>query len=224
VNNNPYSFLVSVNNPVPVSDPLSLGLPPDADMASTIRLPTARRPDDVPLARVFAPRSARAGNGEAPRPFWIHDGPGGGPWCSVHPAAPDIHDVHAVDGTPLARITRRPGRLLPWPRRVRWSAQTAHTPQTVRGKEGTWYSWLIYVATAPVWFLFALCAIVYAFFDGTTDDHTFKSPARTRWRAQGTGTVLDYRGVSKVYRLDPRRLDARVAYALAVLQTWEDRG
>ncbi|CAM5478878.1 hypothetical protein SALBM311S_12842 [Streptomyces alboniger] len=78
--------------------------------------------------------------------------------------------------------------------------------------------------TAPVWFLFALCAMVYAFFEGTTDDYSFKRPVRTRWRAHGTGTVLDYRGVSKVYRFHPGHLDARVAYALAVLQTWEGSG
>ncbi|GCB46783.1 hypothetical protein [Streptomyces sp. NL15-2K] len=219
-----YSFLVCVNNPVPVSDPQSLGLPPDAEMASTIRLSTARRPGDTPLARIFAPRSGQRGNRKAPPPFWIQDGPGGRPWCSVHPAAPDIHEVHAVDATPLATITRHAGRLSPWPRRVRWSARFAHTPQPVTGKEGTWYAWFTYVVTAPFWFLFALCTTVYAYFDGTTDDYTFKRPLRTRWRGRGTGTVLDYRGVSNVYRFDPRHLDARVAYALAVLQTWEDKG
>ncbi|MFD3499254.1 hypothetical protein [Streptomyces sp. NPDC058678] len=75
--------------------------------------------------------------------------------------------------------------------------------------------------TAPVWFLFALCALLYASFDGTTDDYSFRRPVRTRWRTPGTGTLLAYRGVSEVYRLTPRRLDVRLAYALAVLQTWD---
>ncbi|MEU9432613.1 hypothetical protein [Streptomyces sp. NPDC048252] len=224
MDNTPYSFLVSLNNPVPASDPLSLGLPPDAEMGSTIRLSTARRPEDTPLARVFAARSAQPWTRAAPSPFWIHDGPGARPWCSVHPAAPGVHDVHAVDGTHLARISRRAGRLLPWPRRVRWSAQFMDTPLPVTGAEGTWYSWLAYVVTAPLWFLFALCATVYAYFDGTTDDYTFKRPVRTRWRGRGTGTLLDYRGVSRLYRFDPRRLDARVAYALAILRTREGKG
>ncbi|MFF3498619.1 hypothetical protein [Streptomyces sp. NPDC003247] len=223
MDHNSYAFLISPNNPVPVSDPGSPGLPPDAEMTSTIRLSTARRPEDAPLARVFTPRSAQGGNREAPSPFWIHDGPGGRPWCSVHPVAPDGYDVHAVDGTPLARISRRAGRLLPWPRRVRWSARLLDTPRPVTGKEGTWYAWLTYAVTAPFWFLFALCALVYAFFDGTTDDYTFKRPVRTCWRAQGAGTVLDYRGVSGLYHFEARHLDVRVAYALAVLQTREHR-
>lgn len=221
MDNSPYTFLVSGNNPVPVSDPRSLGLPPDADVRATIRSSTARRPEDTPLARVIAPRSAERWSRKAPSPFWIHDGPGGSPWCSVHPAAPDAYDVQAADGTPLARITHRPGRLLPWPRRVRWSAQLTGAPQPVTGRQGTSYAWLLYVVTAPVWFLFALCALLYAFFDGTTDDYTFGRPVRTRWRVPGTGTALDYRGVNKVYRYDPQRLDPRVAYALAVLQTWQ---
>jgi hypothetical protein len=38
---------------------------------------------------------------------------------------------------------------------------------------------------------------------------------------RGFGTALDYRGINKVCRLEPRHLDLRVAYALAVLRTWE---
>ncbi|MFF8591422.1 hypothetical protein ACF061_08205 [Streptomyces sp. NPDC015220] len=154
-------------------------------------------------------------------PFWIHLGPDGSSWCSVRPAAPDVYDVHTADGASLARITRRPSRLLPGPRRARWSAQFTDPPQSVTGPVGTWYAWLAYVVTAPVWILFALCVVAYSLFDGTADDFTFRSPARTRWRTSGAGTVLDYRGISKVYRVSHARLDVRVAYALAVLQTWE---
>ncbi|MDX3383785.1 hypothetical protein PV682_20300 [Streptomyces niveiscabiei] len=214
-----YTFAVSVNNPVPLSGPPVPGLPADAEMGATVRLRAPQRSEDPPLARVFAPRSAQA-KGTVPLPLWIHDGPSGGPWCSVRPAAADTYDVHAPDGTPLARITRRPGRVLPWPRRVRWSARLTGAPDTVTGKEGTWYAWLIHTTTAPVWFLFALCMMLYAYFDGTTDDYTFGRPVRTRWRTPRTGLALDYRGLSKVYRCDPHRLDPRIAYALAVLQTY----
>ncbi|WP_308406646.1 hypothetical protein [Streptomyces sp. AC555_RSS877] len=217
----PHTFLVAANNPVPVSDAQALGLPADAEMTSTIRLATARRPEDTPLARVFAARSAPRRSRSTPPPFWLHGGPDGRPWCSVHPAAPDTHDVHTPDGALLARISRRPGRLLPWPRRVRWSVRFTDTPRQVTGKEGTWYSWLVHVVTAPAWILFTLFALLYAFFDGTTDDHSFSQPARTRWLTPGAGTLLDYRGVREVYRLAPRGLDVRLAYALAVLQTWE---
>ncbi|MEU9441131.1 hypothetical protein AB0D42_09450 [Streptomyces sp. NPDC048304] len=64
-------------------------------------------------------------------------------------------------------------------------------------------------------------ATVYSFIDGSADDFTFRSPTRTRWRVRGVGTVLDHHGISKTYRFSPQRLDARVAYVLAILQTWE---
>jgi hypothetical protein len=61
---------------------------------------------------------------------------------------------------------------------------------------GTWYSWLVYVLTAPLWLLFARCVLAYSLFDGG-----FTRPTRTPWRVRGVGTVLDYRGINKVYRL-----------------------
>ncbi|TQE29820.1 hypothetical protein SipoB123_07440 [Streptomyces ipomoeae] len=218
----PYSFRVCVNVPVPVADPLSLGLPPDAEMGSTIRLWPARGAQDTPLARVFAARSGQPGARKAPSLFWILDGPSDGMWCSVRPVAPDVHEVYAADGTLLACVTRRAGRVLPWPRRVRWSARLTSAPQSVTGKQGTWYSWCFYVVASPVWFLHMIFSVLYSYWEGGADDPSFGCPARTRWRAQGIGTALDYRGISeKAYRFDPRRLDIRVAYALAVLRTWE---
>jgi hypothetical protein len=217
----PYAFVVSVNNPVPVADPRPGHLPPDAEAVSTVRATTARRPEDTPLARVFTPRSGQRWSRQAPVPFWVDGGADGAPLCSVRPVAPDVYDVHAADGTPLARVTRRAGRLLPWPRRVRWSAEFAGASHGVSGRAGTWYAWLLYVVTAPVWFVLALGAALYSFFVGEADDYTFGRPARTRWRSRGAGTVLDYRGVNRLYRLDPRGLDPRVAYALAVLHTWD---
>ncbi|MEU7047418.1 hypothetical protein [Streptomyces eurythermus] len=199
----PYAFRISADNPVPL--PAS-----DAELVSTV----CHRSGNAPLARVHASRTPG-------HPFWIHSAPDDRPLCSVTPAGPDTYDVHASDGTALARVTRRPGRLLPWPRRTRWTAQVVYPSQRITGKAGTWYAWLLYVVTAPAWLLWVLCATVYSFFDGSPDDFTFGRPARTRWRAPGTGTVLDYRGLSRTYRHDPRRLDVRVAYALALLRTWD---
>jgi len=221
VDDNPYSFLISVNNPVPVPSPAPTHLPPGAEMASTIRLSTAGRSEDAPLARIFTPPTTQRWSREKPVPFWIHDGRDDRLLCSVHPAAPDVYDVHAADGAPPARVTRRSGRLLPWPRRVQWTVAPSGPARPVTGRVGTWYSWLLYVATAPAWFLYVLCATVYSFVDGSPDDSTFKSPARTRWRVHGANTALDYRGISRTYRFTARLLNPRLAYAVAVLHTWE---
>ncbi|GAB1328114.1 hypothetical protein [Streptomyces sennicomposti] len=221
MDNTAYTFVVSANNPLPLPDPPPDHLPSDAEMAATIRLSTARRPEDAPLAYVYAPRTTEPYGRRTPSPAWIQFGSDGGSWCSIRPTSPDVYDVQAADGAVLARVTRRAARLLPWPRRVRWSAHLTEPSRTVTGRVGTGYAWFAYVVTAPVWILFALCGMVYSFFDGTADDYTFRSPSRTRWRATGAGTVLDRRGISKTYRFAPRHLDVRVAYALAVLQTWE---
>ncbi|MFJ8871321.1 hypothetical protein ACIRD6_36925 [Streptomyces sp. NPDC102473] len=222
MDNTTHTFLVSRVNPVPVPKPRPAHLPPDADMTTTIRQSTARRPEDTPVARVFTSRATeRSGPRTPATPFWIHHGPDDTLWCSVRPVAQDVYEVYAADGTSTARIDRRAARILPWPRRAQWSARTTGSPQPTTGRVGTWYAWLLYVVTAPLWILFALCVMVYSLFDGTADDNTFRTPARTRWRIAGAGTVLDYRGVSKTYRYASPSLDIRVAYALAVLQTWD---
>ncbi|MEU2062166.1 hypothetical protein [Streptomyces sp. NPDC013455] len=190
-------------------------------MVATVRPAASRRPDDTPSARIYALRTSGPADHGRHVPFWIHTGPDDRLLCSVSPAAPDTHDVRTADGTPLARITRRSGRLLLWPRRVRWTARLAGPSGQVTGKEGSWYAWLVYVVTAPVWFLYVLCATVYAYFDGSPDDFTFGGPARTRWRTAGAGTVLDYKGLSKTYRHTPGHWDARGAYALAALRSRE---
>jgi hypothetical protein len=209
-----YAFVVKANNPVPG------GVRRDAEMSSTIRLSGARS-EDVPLATVFEPRATERWNRQSPVPFWIHGGRDGGLMCSVQPTGPDAYDVYAADGAPLARITRRAGRFLPWPRRIRWTAQLSGAPQPFTGKVGSWYSWLAYALSAPVWLLFFLCVLVYSLIEGDTSDSNLSGPTRTRWRTAGSGAALDYRGINKVYHLDPQRLDVRVAYAQAVLQSWE---
>lgn len=124
-----------------------------------------------------------------------------------------------MDGVPLARITRRPGRKLLGPRRVRWTLQVGDGALTLTGKVGSGAMWLSYVVLSPVWVLFLLFISLYSLFDGSTGDFSMKGPSGTRWRPPGSGTVLEYRGIDKVYHLEVRRLDFRVAYAQAVLHS-----
>ena len=216
-----YSFVVSRKNPGPATVPAPMGLPADAEMQSTVRLQSAHR-DDVPLALVFRPRPTQGWSHQAPVQFWIHGGPGGEPLCSVQPAGPGVFDVHAADGAPLARITRRSTRLLPWPRRVRWSVTVPATPRPLTGKVGTWYSWFLYLATSLLWLPLLLILAVYTWLeDGVGLGDRLTGPTRTRWHARGFGTALDYRGLNRVYHYRPQLLDLRIAYALAVLHAWD---
>lgn len=124
-----YTFVVKANNPVPA------GSQHDVEMSSTIQLTGAQR-EAAPAAEVFERRTTERWSRRSPIPFWIHGGGGGELMCSIQPAGPDIHDVYAADGTPLARITRRAGRFLPWPRRVRWTVQLSGAPQAFTGRVG----------------------------------------------------------------------------------------
>lgn len=209
-----YTFVVKANNPVPG------GPRRDAEMSSTIRLSGAR-PADAPLAEVFEPRTTERWNRRSPVPFWIHGRRDGALMCSVQPVGPDIYDVYTADGASLARVTRRAGRFLPWPRRTRWTVQLSGAPRSFTGKTGSWYSWLTYALSSPVWLLFFLCMLVYSLFEGDTGDTSLDGPTRTRWSTAGSGTALDYRGINKIYHFEPQRLDVRVAYAQAVLHAWE---
>ena len=209
-----YTFVVKANNPVPA------GSQRDVEMSSTIHLSGAQR-DAAPAAEVFERRMTDRWNRRSPIPFWIHGGGGGGLMCSIQPTGPDVYDVYAADGAPLARITRRAGRFLPWPRRIRWTAQLSGASKPFTGKVGSGYTWLLYVLSSPVWLLFFLCMLVYSLFEGDTSDTSLDGPTRTRWRTSGSGTALDYRGINKVYHYEPQRLDVRIAYAQAVLHAWE---
>ncbi|MFF7048870.1 hypothetical protein ACFY94_10985 [Streptomyces griseorubiginosus] len=209
-----YTFVVKANNPVPAARQR------DVEMSSTIQVSGARR-DLGTVAEVFERRVAERWNRRSPIPFWIHGANGGALMCSVQPAGPDVYDVCAADGAPLARISRRAGRVIPWPRRVRWSVQLSGAPHAVKARVGSGFTWLLYVVTSPLWLLFFLCMLVYSLFEGDTADTSLDGPTRTRWRTPGAGTALDYRGISKVYHYEPRHLDVRVAYAQAVLHAWE---
>ncbi|MFF4207542.1 hypothetical protein ACFYZ8_43705 [Streptomyces sp. NPDC001668] len=177
-------------------------------------------PQEVGLAWVvFEPGEGKRGDRSSPPPFSIHGGPDNGLLCSVRPTGPATYEVFAADGSPLARITRRPGRILLGPRRVRWTVQVAGTAQHVSGKVGTWYSWLVYYVAAPLWVLFWLCMVVYSLLSGDIDDMRVMGPSRTLWRLHGPGVVMEYRGLNKVYHLDPGHMDIRVVYAQAVLHS-----
>jgi hypothetical protein len=199
--------VVKANNPVPA------GSQRDVEMSTTIQLTGAQR-EAAPAAEVFERRTTKQ--------WWIQGGGGGGElMCSIQPTGPNVHDVYAADGTPLARITRHAGRFLPWPRRVRWTVQLTGAPRAFTGRVGSGHTWLLYVLTSPLWLLIFLFMLVYSLFEGDTTDTSLDGPTRTRWRTTGSGTALDYRGINKVYHHEPQHLDARVAYAQAVLHAWE---
>ncbi|GAA3169491.1 MULTISPECIES: hypothetical protein [Streptomyces] len=101
--------------------------------------------------------------------------------------------------------------------------RTHAASQQFTGKVGSWYAWLGYAVTSPLWLLFWLCLLVYSLLDGDGFDADIDGPTRTRWRTPGHGTALDHRGINKVYHLKPAHLDVRVAYAQAILQAWERR-
>jgi hypothetical protein len=92
-------------------------------------------------------------------------------------------------------------------------------PQPITGKVGTWYSWLSYYLFAPLRAPLWLCLAVYALLNGDGDDMRVTGPSRTLWRSRGSGTVMEYRGVNKVYHLEPQHVDVRVAYTQAVLHS-----
>lgn len=205
-------------------------LPPDPRPAQRVRRP----PVDVfegaegPLLCALQPLRADGAGEQADHPSGAGDEEGDG------------FEVRASDGTPLARIERRPGRVLPWPRRVRWQvrpvaprpagadgadgASRGNRGPWLTGKVGAWYTWACYAVTAPV--LWLLSAAVSLAQDG--DPPTWlRGPRRVRWRDAGTAVPLERRGRGgrrgrdgTEYRLDRRRLDPRIAYAQTVLVEW----
>lgn len=122
------------------------------------------------------------------------------------------------DGAPLGLITRRPGRFLPWPRRIRWTFSTPTAPHSSTAKVGTWYAWLFYLLLTPLWLPWWLFLLFRSLFDDGSYTEGLAGPKRTRWHAAGTGVALDKRGINAtVYHLQPQRLDYRLAYAQAVV-------
>lgn len=209
--------------------------PPRADSPPRYAVrPWGAPPQAPPVARAVVGWEScpTAPPGSAPRPVVeVRDG-AGAPLCSVRPAAPapgtlEAYQVYAADGTPLARITHRPGRLLPRPRRARWTVRAAAGGDAgggeVRfvGRVGSSYAWACYVLLAPLWLLWRGVVFLSALFGDVDDGEGVGRPRRVRWRGGGRGTVLDRHGVSRP-RYDLRRqgLDHRVACAQAVLVEW----
>ncbi|MFF3560315.1 hypothetical protein ACFYXS_09795 [Streptomyces sp. NPDC002574] len=183
-----------------------------------IRQPGTRR-DTAALAYVYDSAGPRNPGAVPSTALWIHGGADGGPLGVVRPAGRAEYEVCTPEGAPLARIIRRSGRVLPWPRRVRWTIRPVDGSPAAVGKAGSWYAWTFYLLLAPIWFPLWLVQLVYSLVDGS-DPVDLDGPQRTRWRTAGAGTALDRRGVNtSVYDLDPRRLDVRVAYAQAVLRS-----
>lgn len=172
---------------------------------------------DRDLAHAVIPGTTEKPSKSTCPPFTIHSGPDGGLLCSVQPAGEGTYEVYSADGAPLARITRCPGRVVLGPRRVRWTVQPGYAPPPVIGKVGTWYSWLSYYLFSPLWAPVWLCMVVCTLLNADSDDMSVKGPARTRWRASGSRTVMEYRGANRVYHLEPELSDVRVLYAQAYL-------
>ncbi|WP_431965554.1 hypothetical protein [Actinacidiphila sp. bgisy160] len=139
--------------------------------------------------------------------------------CTVHPVGPQAYEVRAGDGAPLGRLTRRAGGFLP-PRRVRWTAEAVLGP-TWTGAVGPRSAWAAYVLLSPAWFPLWLVLVAYSYVDALLDGGRadwavrLTGPVRTRWRAAGGGGGLGFKGPR--YRIEPDRIDHRLALAQAVL-------
>lgn len=183
----------------------------DATLSHTIRQAGAA-PGMPALAHVYV---------TAPdAPLWIQAGANGAPICSVQLQEPGTFAVCSAEGALLARISRRGGRLLPWPRRTRWSICLEADGGRLTGKKGTWYAWTTWTVLSPFWFLAWLFLAVVSLWDDGMVDVDIDTPGRIRWYRAGSGLAMDKRGMSAAkYHLQPHLLDYRVAYAQAVLAT-----
>lgn len=219
-----YTFTVNTIGLLPAPAVLSSQFRPANDIVITIQsTDTEQRTSGTPIARVVVPHAEGAPNKmPALTPIWVH-GAHYRPVSSIHPApgSSGVYVLYDTAGVRLADISYRSGRVIPWPRRMCWTVQLPGSTRPIIGKVGTWYGWAIYLGTAPVWFLFALCTMLYDLFAGSASDWIISHPARVRWRMPGSGTVLEYRKVQSTYLLDPRRLDPRIGHAIALLHAWE---
>ncbi|GGZ39196.1 hypothetical protein [Streptomyces poonensis] len=198
--------------------------------------PGANRPQGNPLAYVHVPQDVPKGGRTARPPFTV-TGLNGELLCSVRSVGGGggggTYDVYGGDGAVIGRITRHGGRLLPAPRRVRWTMGSAHGGEPPAGKVGTvkgWVAWTILGLPlyGVAWAIGAAQGLLLLLI-GDKEEAKKESvwdlepPNSTEWRASADpAVVLEYRG-GGIYRLTPSRLDHRLAYAQAVLHIW-DRG
>ncbi|MBP0458674.1 hypothetical protein [Streptomyces montanisoli] len=141
-------------------------------------------------------------------------------------ATESAHYVYAADGALLARIYRTPGRLYPWPRRVRWHLEVAHSdePSTrYSAPQGTIRAWTSFVIFSPLWVALILLRLLGEFLDSTDTDYVWGLPIRAKWRTGVVKWGLDYHGVGNTYYINPKALDPRVAYAQAIIHNWTPR-
>ncbi|KUM73680.1 hypothetical protein AQI84_22500 [Streptomyces griseorubiginosus] len=156
-------------------------------------------------------------------------GPDGQPLTSVRSLGDGVHEVYGGDSAPLGRITRRSGRTLPWPRRVRWIVQPAQG-EALTGQVGTRTAWTVFVLISPLYFLcWAVMAAQGSLWlllgeKGEAKKEAaweMEPPTWTRWcAADEPEPAMEYR-TGRKYLLDATRLDHRLAYAQAVLHVWD---
>ncbi|MFJ6390655.1 hypothetical protein ACIQJT_23945 [Streptomyces sp. NPDC091972] len=182
-----------------------------------------------PLAYVHVPRDAPKGGRQARPPFTV-SGPKAEPLCSIRSSGPGAYEVYGDDGAPIGWITRRGGRILPWPRRVRWSVRPVGGGPSVDGVVGTRKGWTVFLLISPLyfacWAVMAAQGAVWLLLGEKGEARKeaaweMEPPTWTRWcAADEQDVVVEYR-TGHVYRLAASRLDRRLAYAQAVLHVWD---
>jgi hypothetical protein len=182
-----------------------------------------------PVAYVHVPQDAPKGGRQA-RPQFTVSGPNGEPLSSVRSVGGGVYEVHGGDGALIGRITRRAGRILPWPRRVHWSVQPAGSGEPLTGEVGTRRAWTVFVLISPLYFVcWAVMAAQGSLWlllgeKGEAKKEAaweMEPPTWTRWRSADQADVVVEYQTGRKYRLAAPRLDHRLAYAQAVLHVWD---
>lgn len=163
-----------------------------------------------------APRSDRPddlGSG-----FTLHeDQAGHKPLCSVarRTTGTSSDGSYAVmgPGGEVLGVLRPPARRSRW--RPRYEIELPDGPKLV-GRGGTIGSWVVYVVLSPLLLIYNVASFLGGY---GLDGHL---PTRTAWRTSGAlgPAPLKFYGITDKYKVRTTRLDARVAYAQAVLHTW----
>ncbi|MFI5552773.1 hypothetical protein [Streptomyces sp. NPDC051738] len=120
-------------------------------------------------------------------------------------------------GQVLARISKSRS---PLGLRRAWRIEPTGSGNPLVGYRGTLRSWLLFIVFLPLWLPLTLVTIVVIKLDlDTGDEFTWEPPQRTVWRSRPrdllASAALDSR--LSAYRWTPTELDARIAYAQAVL-------
>ncbi|WP_249125881.1 hypothetical protein [Streptomyces sp. A2-16] len=182
-----------------------------------------------PPTYVHVSQNAPKGSRQARPPFTV-TGPKGEPLSSVRSVGDGVYEVYGGDGALLGRITRRSGRTLPWPRRVRWSVQPAQGGAPLAGEVGTRKAWAVFVLISPLYFVcWAVMAAQGSLWlllgeKGEAKKEAaweMEPPTWTRWRSADEPEAASEYRTGRRYRLAAPRLDHRPACAQAVLHVWD---